>query len=589
MVQEFSTVHILDVDTVTIQLDAPRAIVTTGATGRERAAFKIKSDLDGRSDRFEANVAGEVLAGGRRAHGRLVLLNGTGDLASREGAGVVIEAEEGTLELAVIGPDSRQVTVRLSAADAVAQIGGEGIAGRIILLSNEERVRIDLNAVQALIRAGGTGADGALVLADELGKSRIHLDAEHAVLRLGTPAPTPEDPGGLTATPGAEPQIITVEARGEESGSLSLRHGNIEMVRLEARNGRFQLNDEQGVDSISLDGEKAELRLGNASGSFGTVTVRNREGTSTVSINGQSGQLSAETVRVRQIIAIDDSGQGTLQIDGTDATITAGFAAAGKAGKILVNDAEQQPVFEVDGEKAEVRIGRAPGRFGILEVENRDGTSTVSVNGQSGRVSAETSRVREVIGIDAGGKSTLHFDGKTATITAGFAEGGKAGKIIVNDANQQPTIELDGSKGDVMLVGADCAEEFEVSNAEACDPGTVLVIGHDAVLEASCGPYDRRVAGVVSGAGDLRPGIVLGHERGRGDSRVAIALAGRTYCKADATSQPIVAGDLLTTAAVGGHAMRAGDDIKASGAVLGKALAGLDSGRGLIPILVALG
>jgi hypothetical protein len=589
MVQEFSTVHILDGDTVTIQLDAPQAIVTTGAAGRERAAFAIKSELDGQTGRFEANVAGEVLAGGRRAHGRLILLNGTGDLASREGAGVVIEAEEGMLELAVIRPNSRQVMVRLSAANAMAQIGGEGHAGRVILMSDDDRVRIDLNAGQALLRAGGTGADGVLSLADDLGKSRIQLDAESAVLRLGTPAPAPEGLGGLTATPGLEPQITTVEARGEESGSLSLRHGNTEMIRLEARNGRIQLNDEQGVDSISLDGEKAELRLGNVSGGFGTLTVRNREGTSTVSINGQSGQMSAETARVRQAIGIDAGGKSTLHFDGKTATITAGFAEGGKAGTIVVNDAAQQPVFEVDGEKAEVRIGRASGRFGILEVENRDGTSTVSINGQSGRVSAETARVRQIIGIDAGGKSTLHFDGKTATITAGFAEGGKAGKIVVNNANQEPTIELDGSKGDVMLVGADCAEEFDVSQHEACEPGTVLVIGNDAVLEASCNPYDRRVAGVVSGAGDLRPGIVLGHERGTRGRRVPIALAGRTYCKADATSQPIVAGDLLTTAAVSGHAMRVGDETKASGAVLGKALAGLDSGRGLIPILVALG
>ena len=48
------------------------------------------------------------------------------------------------------------------------------------------------------------------------------------------------------------------------------------------------------------------------------------------------------------------------------------------------------------------------------------------------------------------------------------------------------------------------------------------------------------------------------------------------------------AGDLLTTADTPGHAMRATDQHRAFGAVLGKAMAPLASGRGQIPILVSL-
>ncbi|MBX1712591.1 hypothetical protein I9C95_04940, partial [Campylobacter jejuni] len=66
------------------------------------------------------------------------------------------------------------------------------------------------------------------------------------------------------------------------------------------------------------------------------------------------------------------------------------------------------------------------------------------------------------------------------------------------------------------------------------------------------------------------------------------ALVGKVYCFADATTDPIRVGDLLTTGDRRGHAMRIVDGERAFGAVLGKALAPLPAGSGLIPVLVAL-
>jgi hypothetical protein len=94
------------------------------------------------------------------------------------------------------------------------------------------------------------------------------------------------------------------------------------------------------------------------------------------------------------------------------------------------------------------------------------------------------------------------------------------------------------------------------------------------------------VAGVVSGAGEYKPGIVL-DRRGNGN-RVPVALVGKVYCQVDAEFAAIAVGDLLTTSATPGHAMRATNPLEAFGAVIGKALRPLASGRGLIPILVAL-
>ena len=143
--------------------------------------------------------------------------------------------------------------------------------------------------------------------------------------------------------------------------------------------------------------------------------------------------------------------------------------------------------------------------------------------------------------------------------------------------------------GDVRLVNADCAEDFDVSRPDQADAGTVMVLADEGALEPSTRPYDRRVAGVVSGAGAYRPGIILDRVGPRAHPhRRPVALVGKVYCKADATSAPIEVGDLLTTSPRPGHAMKAADPARAFGAVLGKALRPLSGGQGLIPVLVAL-
>lgn len=139
--------------------------------------------------------------------------------------------------------------------------------------------------------------------------------------------------------------------------------------------------------------------------------------------------------------------------------------------------------------------------------------------------------------------------------------------------------------GDVTLIGADCAELFSVDGDDA-EPGDVMVLCGRERVSPCTEPYDRRVAGVISGAASRRTGLILGGG-GDGLSRL-VALSGTVFCKVDATVEPVAAGDLLTTSARPGHAMRASDERRAFGAVLGKATVDLAGGAALIPILVAL-
>jgi hypothetical protein len=60
------------------------------------------------------------------------------------------------------------------------------------------------------------------------------------------------------------------------------------------------------------------------------------------------------------------------------------------------------------------------------------------------------------------------------------------------------------------------------------------------------------------------------------------------HCKVDADIAPIKVGDLLTTSPTKGHAQKALDPGKATGAIIGKALGSLKKGKGKIPVLVTL-
>jgi hypothetical protein len=140
---------------------------------------------------------------------------------------------------------------------------------------------------------------------------------------------------------------------------------------------------------------------------------------------------------------------------------------------------------------------------------------------------------------------------------------------------------------DIILANADCAEEFDIADPDAVDPGTVVVIDQDGALQRSRKAYDKRVAGIVSGAGDCKPALILDRKDVR-PNRQPVALVGKVFCKVDAQYSAIEVGDLLTSSPTPGHAMKACDPFRGFGAVIGKALRPLAEGRGLIPVLVAL-
>jgi len=166
--------------------------------------------------------------------------------------------------------------------------------------------------------------------------------------------------------------------------------------------------------------------------------------------------------------------------------------------------------------------------------------------------------------------------------------------MVTSDSGNVFRINTDGqvfSSGGYFVGGADFAESVEtVSPPDAYDQGDVMVIdpSGNRMIDLSDQPYSTRVAGIVS----TKPGL-LGSKYNDPtdphlDKEIPLAVVGIAPCKVSTENGPIAVGDLLVTSSTVGFAMKGTDRSKMLGAVLGKAMQPLKSGKGVIQVLVTL-
>jgi hypothetical protein len=293
---------------------------------------------------------------------------------------------------------------------------------------------------------------------------------------------------------------------------------------------------------------------------------------------GINGVRGTNTAKGDGVWGHSEGGRGVVGWGGTDGRGVVGGAEEGadstgvwgdvKTGRGVVGLARE-------GANSTGVWGRSDAGRGVVGESQGTGVGVAGFSEKGTAIRGETNSDSEnaVVGI-AKAAAGIYGESRAPTGWAGFFRG----RVWVDHSI---------TAYDLIVAGADCAENFDIGEANDVEPGTVMVIGDEAFLKESDRAYDKRVAGVVSGAGTYRPGLVLGRQESEG-RRVPLALVGKVYCKVDADCGTVEVGDLLTTSPTPGHAMKAADVGRAFGAVLGKALAPLRAGRGLVPILVTL-
>lgn len=204
-----------------------------------------------------------------------------------------------------------------------------------------------------------------------------------------------------------------------------------------------------------------------------------------------------------------------------------------------------------------------------LYLLNGDGAGLMAIlnNGKVGIGTTSPSQLLEVNG-------TAQIDGALNV--------GNGGIVFPNGGGTQ-TVAYTG-----VTCGGDYAESVDVSgDRKHYAPGDVLVIDpdHPGKFLKSAEPYSTSVTGIYS----TKPGTVGRRQTGpKNPDEVPMAMIGIVPTKVSAENGPIRPGDLLVTSSKIGYAMKGTDRSRMLGAVVGKALGSLDSGTGVIEVVVTL-
>ncbi len=428
-------------------------------------------------------------------------------------------------------------------------------SGDIFVFNDEGDQIFRLEAEGGNLRVGGNGGDGDILVfqssADNSGLARFavgHLDGNRGVLTIG---------GDTT-----NGKLVARDAHGRQTVFLDASHGQV-IAGGNGVNGRMFVQD--GNERPFFGVEDGSLGIGGAD-TDGQINLRMSDGSTTIRLKAQGGDPGP-------VATLDVGGNGAsgavriLSKDGKDighlspsGALVLGVVGSAPIGKIILQGGTTGLGFQVDGS-------------GKIEAGG------LSTSGQL-RLKApiQNGPPNEVIVLDANSGSMR--------IGGGIGQG-RAGRIDVRDAFDNTNIVIDGEAGDIRLPNADLAEEFSAQNVKVLPPGTIVVATPSGSIEPSEIEYDPRVIGVIAGAGELRPGVVLGHRPGMDQTRAPVAMAGTVFVRASAEQDSIEVGDPLTTSSSLGVAMVARDAKRAPGAVVGKALKRLSKGVALIPMLVA--
>ena len=309
---------------------------------------------------------------------------------------------------------------------------------------------------------------------------------------------------------------------------------------------------------------------------------------------GDSGDIALvldETYTDMQYVNEDQSDSITTSMI-ADGQVGAGDLADGAALAEIADDDGSG-----SGLDADLLDGLSSGSFTRTSQDyGREGVASTLYEGAASLTSKYVSKSGDTIAGDV-----MISDGTNDTIIFQPVQDVYGSAITLKNSMQEVTIELDagyaGMNGRVITDeiqitgGSDLSEQFDIEDElESVEAGMLVSIDEDrpGKLKISNGAYDNKVAGIISGAGGIKPGMMMGQAGSEANGAHPVALSGRVYCWADASQGEIKPGDLLTTSDVPGHAMKVADHSKALGSIIGKAMTPLKTGKGLVLVLVSL-
>jgi hypothetical protein len=285
--------------------------------------------------------------------------------------------------------------------------------------------------------------------------------------------------------------------------------------------------------------------------------------------------------------------QRTLDVRADGAALDIQSAGA----PLFINNTDQSTF--INPRQGSVGIGTTSPNFKLHVV----GTNFASA------IVAESPDGLSAISAIARGQQTVGLFASSRNDTAVVAESDNGTFILTGEDGNTRRFAVVRATGAVLADGphtgpADYAEMLPAAGvATDFEPGDVLIIGPDGKMVKADSPYAPNLAGVYSSApgfvADMRittHGIGVyedAEDEAAEEFWLPVTLMGVVPAKVTAT-EPVRPGDLLTSSATPGHAMRATpimiDDVAIypTGTILGKALEPFESGSGRIRVLVTL-
>jgi hypothetical protein len=487
------------------------------------------------------------------------------------------------------------------------QIENAGGLDRVQLteVNNSGVLYMNHGTIGRFLEASGTAAGGFLRLFDSLGG----LGLGQTTVELGS-----STSGGYARVFQAN-DTTAVQISGQNGATPG---GIISLYQEDGNLGAVLYANESGTGggALSLRNAAGSPRLRAYGGSTsGTFELYDADGTRTFLAQ------SAETATSGgQLLMYQANGQVTVQLDAEVGTGGGGYFSLyeGDGSETVVATAEGGGTVALRNSagatRASLQAGGAQG--GELRVHEADGTLTTIIHNLSdaGLVSVRNGAGAEtgyLWGNDSAGTGSGQFalkesDGTTTVSIQAAEVAGNGAQLVLRTSAGASSIVLDADQGGEAKItvagtvsgqvveitgGSDLSENFDINAIDELQPGLIVSIDprNPGALTVSSSAYDKRVAGIVSGAGGVNPGMIMGQRGSIADGKHPVALSGRVYCYVDADAGGAVEpGDLLTTSATPGHAMKANDAARAPGAVIGKAMTSLAQGKGLVLVLVSL-